>query len=85
MDNIDNKISFNPHKQFLLSDLMENIMKLGNIKLNEEIIFITNICRIIDFQDRSHYYSINQTAKKTNQPPEHISRFAEILRGTSRN
>ena len=85
IDGIDSNLEFNPNKQFLLSELMDNIMKVGDIKPNEEVIFITNICRIIEFQDRNHYYSVNQTSTKQNQPPEQIKQLAKTLRASSRN
>jgi len=45
MNDISSQEYFSPERYFSLSYLIRNIIRLANIKPDEEIIFITNICR----------------------------------------
>lgn len=86
MTHIDNKWEFNPHKNFLLSDLIKNILRIGNIKKEEEVIIISNACRGIQFKDQQNYGSFDQSAIGTGKDtPNHIQYLIKQLRENSRN
>ena len=80
-------LGFNPDKTFKLSGLMEKILEISKIKPNEEIIFISNVCRKIHFKEDYKYYSFNQTkTEHVNNPnPPYIKKMAQILKENSRN
>ena len=50
--------TYEPYKQFLLSDIIRNTLLTANIKPNEEIIFISNACRTIVYPDYKNYGSM---------------------------
>tara|TARA_B100000767_G_scaffold204316_1_gene191171 strand:+ start:3568 stop:5115 length:1548 start_codon:yes stop_codon:yes gene_type:complete len=87
MNQINSPSGFDPSKTFKLSELMENILRIAKIKPNEEIIFISNVCRNIHFEESYKYYSFNQTkTENINNPnPSYIKKIAQILKENSRN
>ena len=86
MKHIDSKFGFNPHKDFLLSDLIKNILRIGKVKKDEEVIIISNVCRGINFQDRHHYYTVDQSLRgTTSDNPEYIHNIIKKLRQNSLN
>ena len=77
----------NVNKKFLLSNIIKYTLAYSDIKEDDEVIFITNICRLIHFEDSEKYYSINQTmgTKAQPMPPNKISSYVRKLRQESRN
>ena len=86
MDKIDDRYSFDPQKPFKLSDIMRNVIKLANIKPDEEVIFISNICRTVRYPSHEDYWGWNQTAKDKGAQtgPKYTRNLIEKMRRNSR-
>ena len=68
----------NMHKKFPLDDIIRNTLRIGKIKPNEDVIFISNECRLIKYT--------NMNSTKWNQTLNSVAGpSVQILRNESRN
>jgi hypothetical protein len=77
---------FNPNKEFKLSELIRNTIRLADIKPAEEVIFITNICRVVKFPGYREKYMTNQLSdnRQNRTVPETTRKRINSFRRNSR-
>ena len=80
---------FNPDKEFKLSDLIRNTIMLADIKPDEDVIFISNVCRIVKFPGYNKKYMINQLSNNRekmtvkNKIRERLNEMRQTSRGVN--
>ena len=77
---------FNPNREFKLSELIRNTIRLADIKPGEEVIFITNICRVVKFPGYREKYMTNQLSdnRQNRTVPENTRKRINSFRRNSR-
>ena len=78
--------NFNHNREFKLSELIRNTIRLADIKPDEEVIFITNICRVVKFPGYRDKYMTNQLSdnRQNITVPENTRKRINSFRRNSR-
>ena len=86
MNEYNKTYSFNPYKEFKLSDIIRNTIRLADIKPGEEVIFISNVCRTVKYPGYRDKYMWNQLSKnhKNKNVPKKTRKRINAIRRNSR-